>query len=128
MKRAKFTKIETARLAKLLELCQTLPEVGLHPVGERHYAFKVGKKTFGWYLNSHHGDGIVSVCAKSTLARQRELVAADAQRYYVPAYVGKDGWVGLRIDLPQVDWGPVLELLVAAYRMQATKRLLAQLD
>ena len=128
MKRATFTKIETARLAKLRELCSTLPQVKFEPVGERHFAMKVGPKTFAWYLNDHHGDGMVSVCAKSTLARQRELVAADPQRYFVPAYVGKAGWVGLRVDLPRVDWGPVLELLVAAYRFQAPRRLVAELE
>lgn len=128
MVRATFTKQETARLEKFRALCATLPTVEFNPVGERHFALKIGKKTFAWYLNNHHGDGIVSVCAKSTLARQRELVRADPQRYYVPAYVGKDGWVGLRIDTPRVDWGLVLELLVAAFRMQATKRILAELD
>lgn len=128
MKRARFTKIEAERIAKLREICKTLPEVEFQPAGERHFSLKVGKKSFGWYLNDHHGDGIVSVCCKSTPARQRELVADDPQRYYVPAYVGKSGWVGLRIDLPRIDWGQVLELVVAAYRMRAPRRLVAQLE
>jgi hypothetical protein len=44
-------------------------------------------------------------------------------RYSVPAYLGPSGWVSLRLDLKAVDWDEATELLFAAYRLQAPKRL-----
>jgi predicted DNA-binding protein (MmcQ/YjbR family) len=50
------------------------------------------------------------------------LVYSDPARYYVPPYVGKRGWVGVRLDR-KVDW-PALERLVQeAYGHVAAKRL-----
>jgi phosphoribosylglycinamide formyltransferase-1 len=118
---------DPARLKKLLQLAESLPEVVVELVGEQHLAFKVRKKTLAWYLDSHHGDGIVCLCAKSTLARQAELVAAHPDRYLVPAYVGHQGWVSLRLDQPDLDWGEVTALLLAAYRMQAPKKLVDEI-
>ena len=77
------------RLAHLLGICEALPEAELS--GDQHIAFRIRKKTFAYYLDDHHGDGIVSICCKSTLGRQAELVAQHPDRYYVPDYVGPKG-------------------------------------
>jgi hypothetical protein len=111
------------RLARLLEICESLPEVESSVAGEQHIAFKIRKKTFGYYLGDHHGDGIVSFCCKSTLERQAELVERFPERYYIPDYVGPKGWVAIRLDLPEVDWEEVAGLVFAAFRLQAPKRL-----
>jgi phosphoribosylglycinamide formyltransferase-1 len=116
---------DPARLAQLLELCQALPEVDIS--GEPHVTFRIGKKTFAYYLDNHHGDGIVSICCKSTLDLQREWIKRHPDRYYVPAYLGPRGWVALRLDMPRIDyWDEVADLLFAAYRMQAPRRLAEQ--
>ena len=54
-------------------------------------------------------------------------LAADPERFYVPAYVGHKGWVGVRLD-GKVDWEEVASLIKLSYRMTAPKRLAAQLD
>jgi phosphoribosylglycinamide formyltransferase-1 len=115
------------RLKKLLELTQGFPELVVELAGEQHLAFKVRKKTLAWYLDSHHDDGIVCLCAKSTKARQQELIAQNPGRYFYPQYVGPSGWVSLRLDQPRVEWPEVLDLLVTAYRLQAPKKLSAEL-
>lgn len=114
------------RLARLLGICQTLPEVDIS--GDQHLTLRVGKKIFAYYLDDHHGDGIVSISCKSTLPRQAELLARHPDRYYVPAYVGPRGWVALRLDLSKVGWNEVADLLFAAYRMQAPRRLAEQVE
>lgn len=113
------------RLDQLLGIAEALPEVEIS--GDQHISFRVRKKSFAWYLDDHHGDGIVSLCCKSTLERQRELVARHPGRYYVPDYVGPKGWVALRLDGPTIAWDEVAELLFAAYRLQAPRRLADQL-
>src|SRR5262249_52939026 len=112
------------RLAQLLDICEALPEIDVS--GEQHIAFRIGKKTFAYYLDDHHGDGMVSICCKSTRERQAELVERHPGRYYVPDYVGPKGWVALRLDLPHVNWAEVTELKFAAYRLQAPRRLAEQ--
>ncbi len=111
------------RFDRLRELCCSLPEVSCEPYGERHAAFKVRKKSFAYFLNHHHDDGKISLCAKAAPGRQQELVKAHPQRYYVPAYLGPSGWVSLRLDLPQLEWDEVFERVVEAYRLLAPRRL-----
>ncbi len=55
------------------------------------------------------------------------LVAADPERYFIPAYIGPRGWVGYDVDLGHEDWGEVRELIVESYRLAAPKRLAAAL-
>lgn len=117
-----------ARLAQLKSLFASLPQTTSAPFGERHLVFRVGKKTFAYHLNSHHDDGIIALCCKSTRERQRELIAADPGRYFAPKYLGPSGWIALRLDTQTVDWGAALELLVHAYQLQAPRRLAAEMD
>lgn len=117
---------DSERLERLLGICEGLPEIEVS--GDQHVAFRIRKKTFAWYLDDHHGDGIVAICCKSTLARQAELVARHPDRYYVPDYVGPKGWVALRLDRKSVDWDEVAALLFAAYRLQAPRRLAEQVE
>lgn len=114
------------RLAQLLGICAALPEIEVE--GEQHLALRIRKKSFAWYLDDRHGDGIVSICCKSTLKRQAELVARHGARYYVPDYVGPKGWMALRLDLPEIDWDEVTALVFDAYRLQAPKRLAEQVE
>jgi hypothetical protein len=50
------------------------------------------------------------------------------ERFYIPAYVGSRGWVGLCLDRDDLDWAEVRELLTEAYRLRAPRRLAARLD
>jgi hypothetical protein len=55
------TSQDDSRLARLTEICLALPEASRRDSGS-HATFLVRKKTFAYYLENHHGDGIVSVC------------------------------------------------------------------
>lgn len=59
---------------------------------------------------------------------QDALVRTDPQRYYVPAYLGSKDWVGVRLDVGEVDWTGIREMIIDAYRLQAPRRLAALLD
>ena len=94
--------------------------------GDHHRGFRIRKKTFAYYMNDHHGDGIIGISVKASFEDQSLLVESDPELFYVPAYVGAKGWVAMRLDLPRVDWELAKDLLVDAYRMQAPRRLAAQ--
>ena len=91
---------------RLSEICLALPEAAREVMGD-HAAFSVRGKKFAYFLNDHHGDGIVSVCFKTEPGENEVLVASDPKRFYSPAYIGPRGWVGLRLD-QGVSTGPRL--------------------
>jgi predicted DNA-binding protein (MmcQ/YjbR family) len=115
------------RLARLTAICLSLPEATREAKRE-HAAFLVGKKTFAYYLNDHHGDGIVSVCCKVLAGENRFLVDTGPDKFYLPAYIASRGWVGLRLDRASVDWGEVKELVQGSYLQVALKKLAAIVD
>jgi phosphoribosylglycinamide formyltransferase-1 len=112
-------------LERLSRICAALPEV--EERSERqHASFSVRGKKFAYFLDDHHGDGIVAVTCKADAGVNRALIDSDPARYYMPSYVGPRGWVALRLDVGKVDWDEVENLLTDAYCLTAPKRLAAQ--
>ena len=84
-----------AHRQQIIALIAVLPEVASEVGGdeEQHVGFSVRKKRFAWYLDDHHGDGIVAVTCKAPLGANTELAAAEPDRFFIPAYTGKKGWL-----------------------------------
>jgi predicted DNA-binding protein (MmcQ/YjbR family) len=114
--------VEDPRLIRLSSLCLALPETTRNFQGN-HTAFLVRSKTFAYFLMDHRGDGVVSVCCKVHAGDNRVLAEGNPERFYLPAYIGSRGWVGLRLDVGEVDWEEVAELVFHSYTLTATKRL-----
>jgi hypothetical protein len=121
MKKARGT---DARLERVSKICSALPK-SLREVLGKHASFTVGGKTYAYYLNDHHGDGIIGIACKVLPGDNEALVTAQPAKFYMPAYVGPKGWVGLRLDIAGVDWNEVAELVTGSYRLIAPKRLVA---
>ena len=115
---------EDWRLTKLTRICLAMPEASRELMG-RHAGFYIRKKTFAYFLDDHHGDGIVGVTCKVLPGDNKALVASDPARFYMPAYVASKGWVALRLDVGEVDWQEVKELIMHSYLLIAPKRLAA---
>jgi hypothetical protein len=115
---------EDPRLKRLTKIALALPEATRWYNGQ-HAAFRVREKTFAYFLNDHHGDGIVAVTCKVLPGDNTALAATQPTRFYMPSYVGARGWVGLRLDLGKIDWNEVSELLLCSYQLIAPKRLAA---
>jgi hypothetical protein len=117
-----------APLDRLRAVCLDLPEA--HEVeawGEP--TFRVKNKVFAMYASpeTHHGEGRPGVWIKSAHITQDMLVRAEPERYFVPPYVGKSGWVGAYLD-KRPNWRALTDLLRDAYRLAAPKTLLARID
>jgi predicted DNA-binding protein (MmcQ/YjbR family) len=117
---------ENRRLVRLTEICRALPEAEAEFHGQ-HASFIVRGKKFAYYLHDHHGDGIIAVCFKTEPGQNELLLASEPVRFYRPAYIGPRGWVGLRLDLGEIDWAEVAEFVTDSYRIVAPKRLAAML-
>jgi predicted DNA-binding protein (MmcQ/YjbR family) len=107
---------EDKRLTRFTKVCLGFPKATREICGS-HASFRVKKKTFAYFLNDHHGDGIVGVCCKVLPGDNASLISADPKRFYMPAYVGPRGWVGLRLDVGRVNWGEVEELAKGSYQL-----------
>jgi len=116
------------RRIRLVNICESLPEVNVEVAGESHLAFRIRKRIFAYYLFDHHGDGIIAFTCKSSLSEQRRLVKDDPSIFFVPAYLGSKGWVAIRLDLDEVDWDTVAELARRAYQELAPRKLAALVD
>ena len=115
---------EDKRLTRLTKICLALPEATTYRQGS-HAGFLVRKRTFAYFLNDHHGDGIVAVTGKVLPGDNKALAAAQPERFYLPAYLAPNGWVALRLDVGEVDWDEVTELVACSYQLVAAKRLAA---
>jgi predicted DNA-binding protein (MmcQ/YjbR family) len=114
------------RLKRVTTICLGLPEAACERKGD-HASFLVRKKVFAYYLANHHNDGIVSICAKVLPGDSTSLAAGDPARFYLPAYIGPRGWVGLRLDAGKIDWDEVAELVTGSYLLTAPKTLAARI-
>ena len=110
-------------IERLRSICLQFPEATEKSFGG-HTApsFRVGDKLF--VMTSEDG---TSMTCKAPPGDQAMLVASDPDRYFVPAYVGSKGWIGIRLD-PRLDWDEIAEIAEESYRMTAPKKLLAELD
>jgi len=116
------------RRERLVKICKALPEADIEAAGDTHLAFRIRKKIFGYYLFDHHGDGKIALCCKSSLSEQRRLIREDAESFFSPAYLGSRGWIAIRLDLDDVDWETVSDLLKRAYQELAPRKLAALVD
>jgi hypothetical protein len=113
---------EDSRLTRVTEIALALPDVTRQIYGS-HAQFLVRKKTFSYFLDNHHGDGIVVVTGKVLPGDNKALAQAQPDRFYLPAYVASRGWVALRLDMGKIDWEEVRELLLGSYMLLGPKRL-----
>jgi predicted DNA-binding protein (MmcQ/YjbR family) len=115
---------EDPRLLQLAEICLALPETTRDTMGQ-HAKFLVRAKTFAYFLDDHHGDGIVALSCKAASGINSMLAHDDPARFTLPAYLAPNGWIGLRLDVGEIDWQEVTAFVTDSYRLIAPKRLAA---
>ncbi|WP_211369951.1 MmcQ/YjbR family DNA-binding protein [Nonomuraea turkmeniaca] len=118
--------MDTAALDRLRDLCLALPEVTERLSHGEPTWFIRDKKTFVMFADHHHDDRLAFWCAAPPGA-QAELVAEAPERFFRPPYVGHRGWLGVYLDVPEVDWAEVAEIVADAYRQIAPKTLIARM-
>jgi predicted DNA-binding protein (MmcQ/YjbR family) len=106
----------------LREICLALPEV-FEKEAWGECTFRVnGGSMFAMTDNNHHDSGHVAVWVKAPAMVQEILVNSDPKRFFVPPYMGKKGWVGVRIDY-KVKWDQTAAILKDGYLMSVPKKL-----
>lgn len=113
------------RKAQLTKLCEGYPEtVAISRYDNDHLSLEVAGKRFGYYLYQHFGDdGRSGAVLKAALGVQEMLVEADPDRFWVPAFVGRHGWIGVRLDIEEPDWEELEMFLREAWLLAAPKKV-----
>ncbi len=121
---------EKAVLARLTTICLALPETTADDRHPPHRGFVVNGKNFAWFTVNEHGSDRVALGVRAAGHENEELVASDPERFGLPKYVARHGWVSYYLDLADraVDWAEVTELVRDSYRLQAPKRLTRLID
>jgi hypothetical protein len=114
-------------LRQVRKIASGLPEVSERLSHGAPSFFIRGKKTLAMFHDDHHGDGELAIWCPAPPGVQAQVTETEPDRFFVPAYVGHRGWLGVRLD-NDPDWGEVAEVLREAYRTVAPKTLVVQLD
>jgi hypothetical protein len=115
-----------AALAKVRALCLGFPEVSERPSHGAPTFFIRDKKSFLNFVDNHHGDGKLAVIVAAPPGFQGTIVAHDPVTYYLPAYVARLGWVGVRLD-QGTAWDEIAGVIEQAYLTVAPRELAARL-
>lgn len=111
-------------LSRVRRICMALPEA-FEQQAWGHPTFRVRKKMFAIYSSSMnpHGSNRPGLRCNAPLGVQEHLVRSEPEKYYVPAYLGAKGWIGLFLDT--CTDAEIRALVVQSYCMSAPKRLQA---
>jgi predicted DNA-binding protein (MmcQ/YjbR family) len=93
----------------------------------QHSRFEVRGRTAAYFLVDHHGDGILGLVVKVALGENHQFVQRDSKRFYLPDYLASKGWLGIRLDIDQVPWDVVRDLVWESYRLVAPTSLVRRM-
>jgi hypothetical protein len=115
-------------LDRVRALALALPETEERIQHGRPWFAVVGRPAFAVYGSGTKGPDKVMHPRSVVVHVDDEERPARVQdpRFYIPAYIGGKGWLGIDVDGPDTDWAEVAELLDASWRHSAPKRLLAE--
>ncbi len=85
-------------LGRIRTICLGLPETSERPSHGAPAFFVRGKRAFLMVLTNHHGDGRFAIWCAAPEGMQHLLVESDPERFFVPPYVGRRGWLGVVLD------------------------------
>lgn len=94
-------------------LCTAFPEVApstWHGMPD----YRVGGRAFAVLALNHHGDRRAALWLRAPEGGQGLHVALDPAAYFVPPYVGRQGWLGVLLDGAR-DWSAIAQRVAEAY-------------
>ena len=83
--------------------------------------FFVRGRTFAMIDDHHHGADHRAVYVNAPEGVQRSLVEGDPEHFFIPPYVGKAGWIGVRIDRA-LPWDVIAELVRQAHAVTGIRK------
>lgn len=107
---------EIAVLKKLRKICLRLPEAS-EGITFGHPTFRVAGKMFA-VLEEYKGE--LGICLK--VGKLLQGVFLQDARFFRTPYIGKHGWVTLRVHAAPLHWIEVRQLVEGSYGMVAPEK------
>ena len=112
---------------RVRRICMAFPEAN-ERISHGEPTWFAGKgKVFAMIDGHHHDSPHLSVWLPQSFDAQETLIEGDPDRYFKPAYVGVNGWVGVVLDT-KPDWDVVAGLVRESYLRVASAVLRKQLE
>ena len=109
--------MEPDPVERIREICMAFPDAAEKPFGGHvSPSFRVRDKIFATINEAQ-----TELTFKAPPGAQAVLVGANPGRFFVPKYVGHQGWVGIRLAAA-TDWDEVAGLLAESYTLTAPRR------
>ncbi len=106
-------------IQRVREIALALPDA-TEKLSHGEPTFFAGGRVFVMIDNNHHGSGHVAIWCNAPPGAQDSLVAADPKHFFVPPYVGKGGWLGVRLD-SGLRWPVISDLVKQAHETTMLK-------
>ena len=113
--------------SRIGDLALALPETRFQ-TSHGSPGWKVGSQSSGKFFaimwNRYHGEESVGLLVKcSGQNEMAQLIEAEPDLYFRPAYYGPSDWIGIKVDRPRTDWDHVAEWLQRSWLAMAPPRL-----
>lgn len=102
------------------ELFGQLKEVEKTRNHDRSAKFTIREKPLAHYVINHHGDGRVALWLKVPPALQETLLEMGDSMFFLPPYLGKQGWLGIALSM-STKWEEVFAIVLVAYEYVSGK-------
>jgi predicted DNA-binding protein (MmcQ/YjbR family) len=107
------------RLARLRRLCLALPDAS-EKIAWGDPTWRVRYRIFAMQKGNVAGHR-PSLWLKAQDGVQQMLVSGDPARFFVPPYVGKNGWIGVWLDTRSLDWSMLTHLIEESHGLTAPR-------
>jgi hypothetical protein len=108
-------------LDQVRRICLALPDANERASHGAPTFFVRDKRSFVTYMDNHHDDGRLALWCASSSDVQQMLTTSRPEQFFVPAYVGHLGWIGVRLDR-DLSWDEIARLIADAHSV-VTARL-----
>jgi hypothetical protein len=71
--------------------------------------------------NNHHGSGHLAIWCRAEPCVQQAFVDASPQHFFVPPYLGTQGWIGVRLD-SGLEWPMLARFVEQAWQEAGPER------
>lgn len=101
-------------LARIRRACLALPDTHEKEAWGTP-TFRARARLFVMFVDNHHGDGRLAIWCNAPPGAQDALVASQSKHFFVPPYVGPQGWIGVRLDTG-LRWAAVSTRIKVAHQ------------
>ena len=111
---------DPATIERLRAVCLAMPDVTEKLSHGEPTWFGRGR-SFAMTADHHHDDRL-AVWLAAPAGRQESLIETDPERFFRTPYVGHRGWIGVCLDVADVDWDELAILVDEAHALIAAAR------